>query len=42
MRCYKMLEGERPKRLQKEVWMNLPVMLNIAVEGWGTKVKAES
>ncbi|KAI0702673.1 hypothetical protein C8Q76DRAFT_230122 [Earliella scabrosa] len=41
-RCYKMLEGERPKRLQKEVWMNLPVMLNIAVEGWGTKVKAES
>ncbi|RPD76889.1 hypothetical protein L226DRAFT_353870 [Lentinus tigrinus ALCF2SS1-7] len=40
-RCYKMLEGERPKRLQKEVWQNLPAMLNITVEGWGATLKKE-
>lgn len=42
IRCYKMLEGERPKRLQKDVWQNLPAMLIITVEGWGTKPKQET
>ncbi|KAI0742511.1 hypothetical protein C8Q80DRAFT_1188920 [Daedaleopsis nitida] len=42
MRCYKMLEVDRPKRLQKEVWQNLPTMMNVAVEGWGTKPKQEA
>ncbi|KAI0694942.1 hypothetical protein C8T65DRAFT_666336 [Cerioporus squamosus] len=41
-RCYKMLEGERPKRLQKEVWLNIPAMLNLTVEGWGTTPKKET
>ena len=42
MRCYKMLEGERPKRLQKEVWMNLPTMMGVAIDGWGAKAKQEA
>ena len=42
-RCYKMLERERPKRLQREVWMNLPAMMGVdsEVEGWGAKTKQE-
>ncbi|TBU53872.1 hypothetical protein BD310DRAFT_128043 [Dichomitus squalens] len=42
MRCYKMLEGERPKKLQREVWMSLPAMMGVTVEGWGIKAKQES
>ena len=38
IRCYNMLKGERPKRLQKEVWLNLPAMMGVSVEGWGTQV----
>ena len=41
IRCYKMLEGERTKRLQREVWVNLPEMMGVTVEGWGTKPKQE-
>ncbi|KAI0776682.1 hypothetical protein BD413DRAFT_469202 [Trametes elegans] len=41
-KCYKMLEEERPRQLQREVWQVLPTMMGVSVEGWGEKVKAEA
>ena len=34
MRCYRMLEGDRVKALQREVWAQLPEMMGVEVEGW--------
>ncbi|KAI8992828.1 hypothetical protein BD414DRAFT_482339 [Trametes punicea] len=41
-KCYKMLEEDRPRQLQREVWQILPTMMGISVEGWGDKAKSES
>ncbi|KAI0370987.1 hypothetical protein BV20DRAFT_966095 [Pilatotrama ljubarskyi] len=39
-KCYKMLEEERPRQLQREVWQVLPTMMGItAPENWGEKRK---
>ena len=42
IKCYRMLEGERPRLLQREVWDRLPAMMGVEVPGWGKKLKAET
>ncbi|KAI0641031.1 hypothetical protein C8Q79DRAFT_920359 [Trametes meyenii] len=38
-KCYRMLEEERPRQLQRDVWRVLPVMMGVKVEDWGEKAK---
>lgn len=41
-KCYRMLEEERPRQLQREVWQVLPTMMGVAPpEDWGEKPKSE-
>ncbi|KAI0826509.1 hypothetical protein BC628DRAFT_1320092 [Trametes gibbosa] len=40
-KCYKMLDEERPRQLQREVWQVLPTMMGVdQTEDWGEKPKA--
>ncbi|KAH9925593.1 uncharacterized protein BXZ73DRAFT_103130 [Epithele typhae] len=41
IKCYRMLEGERPKVLQREVWEKLPSMMGVDVPGWADSMKQE-
>ncbi|CDO75242.1 hypothetical protein BN946_scf184633.g1 [Trametes cinnabarina] len=41
-KCYKMLEEERPRHLQREVWQILPTMMGVSVEQWGEKGKDDA
>ncbi|KAI9061826.1 hypothetical protein FKP32DRAFT_1575208 [Trametes sanguinea] len=41
-KCYKMLEEDRPRQLQREVWQILPTMMGVTVERWGEKAKGDA
>ncbi|KAJ3004850.1 hypothetical protein NUW54_g4614 [Trametes sanguinea] len=37
-----MLEEDRPRQLQREVWQILPTMMGVTVERWGEKAKGDA